>query len=606
MGKTEPETSRSAGRRRGTPIVWAIATIFGTVALASAGYGWWIQDGRPAAPQTFIDALNWMDLPVRGVQALLLSDIYYDNGLDPEAGRWLQVARISGALFSLIVAGRLLLKAIGDGILQRSLRGRRGHVVIFGDGPATSDFVGLPGFGQVTQIAHGLEFSPGRFAHLPGEGTLADQAANSAASRARRILVNEDTDERTWQTAMALARHVGDADIVAILRGLAHSTSESRLRSISFSAGVARQVLLAHPPYLLANAMQAPAQHLLILGFGPVGQAILREFLVTCPVLNPERMMVTVVAEGVQEQSAAFMALNPGLSMVVDVQFIEGDILAGDEAIIGQLAERRAASEFCAVYLTVGEDEAVVGQPEALRSLAVKRDIFRAPIFFFSDDGAGLANVRHGAGLLGPANASDAERGEIAARAAAENRIAELSIVPFGTWRNALDGAGLLAPDLDAHARAVHEAYLSGVATSGSGASQDVPANRPWARLDGEYRVSNRRAALHIRAKAYAAGFDLNNWLASTAQGRMAHELPPAANAFHIEDPDFVARMSRLEHRRWMCERLLNGWVAGEARNNFRKVHNMLRPFEELDDAEVRKDVAVLKVTRDILAASGA
>lgn len=605
MGTSGSETAKISVRRRGTPIVWALAIVLGAVAILSASIGWWIQDGRPSLPTTGDEILDWLDLPVRGVQALLLSDIYFDDGLSEDAERWLQVARITGALFSLMVAGRLLFQALGDSIRQRSLRARRGHVVIFGDGPATSDFVGLPGYGQVTQIAHGLEFSPGRFANLPGDGTLADQAASSAAARSRRIMVNEESDERTWQTAMALARHVRNVDVVAILRGLEHSTSESRLRSISFSGGVARQVLLAHPPYLLAKAMGASAQHILIVGFGAVGQAILREFLVTCPVLAPQKMMVTVVADRIQERASAFMALNPDLGKVVDLCFVDGDIFAAGDAVIEKIALRRQDAEYCAVYLASSEDAAVVGQADALRSLAIKRELFRAPIFFLSDDGAGLANVRHGVGLLGPKLDNDDERAAINSQAAMQNRIGELSVVPFGTWRNALDGAGLLAPELDAHAKMIHETYLAALSAGDSQAANGSPANRPWGALDGEYRVSNRRAALHIRAKAYSAGFDLNGWLDEAGEGRMAHELPPAAAQFEIGDPEFELRMSKLEHRRWMCERVLNGWIAGEQRNNFRKVHNMLRPYEELGEAEKQKDTAVIKVTRKILESTG-
>ncbi len=600
MGTSGQDLDKSSGRRRGTPVLWSIAIALGAVALVCATYGWWIHDGRPPLPRSFQGVLDWLDIPVRGVQALLLSDIYFDDGLSPEAQWWLQVARISGAMFSLVVAGRLLFKALGDSILQRSLRGRRGHVVIFGDGPAASDFVAVNGFGQVTQIAHGLEFSPGRFAHLPGEGTLADQAVNSAAGRARCILVNEEDDERTWQTAMALSRHVHGRDIVAVMGGLEHNTSESRLRSISYSTGVARQVLLAHPPYLLAAAMGAATQHILIVGFGAIGQAILREFFVTCPVLDPAGMRITVVTSDAEKRAAGFLAAHPGLGSIVDMEFIEGDLRETDSALLERVRERQRGGEICAVYLTLGEFDSIVGDADRLRTTAIKHDLFRAPIFFYSDDGAALADVRHGAGLLGPQIEGDDERGRMASRAAVENRICELSVLPFGAWRDALDGTGLMAPKLDAEARKIHETYLASSGTE-VGSNTVSPASRPWEALDGEYRVSNRRAAAHIRAKAYSAGYDLNAWLDEAPGGRMSHELPPAAGKFQASDPDFVLRMAKLEHRRWMFERLLNGWVAGETRNNFRKVHNMLKPFEELAPAEQNKDAAVVEVTRKLL-----
>jgi len=65
---------------------------------------------------------------------------------------------------------------------------------------------------------------------------------------------------------------------------------------LSYANGVARQLMLAHPPYLLAaRRYKAPAQHILIFGFGAVGQALAKEFLITSVSNNPRPMMITAI-----------------------------------------------------------------------------------------------------------------------------------------------------------------------------------------------------------------------------------------------------------------------------------------------------------------------
>ena len=193
MGTSRASSGNASGsgNRRGTPIVWSIAfaAVFGLIAVGCASYGWWIHDNKPPPPHDFATFLNWLDIPVRGVQALLLSDLYYEDRYSDEAIFWLQIARISGAVFSLFLAGRFVFRAVGRNVAHAVLRNRRGHVVIFGDGPATSEFVGLAGFRRITQIAHGLEASSGHFAHLPAGGSLVSQVADSSARRASHRLV---------------------------------------------------------------------------------------------------------------------------------------------------------------------------------------------------------------------------------------------------------------------------------------------------------------------------------------------------------------------------------------------------------------------------------
>lgn len=51
-----------------------------------------------------------------------------------------------------------------------------------------------------------------------------------------------------------------------------------------------------------------------------------------------------------------------------------------------------------------------------------------------------------------------------------------------------------------------------------------------------------------------------------------------------------MERLARIEHRRWMADRIDRGWTSGAARDNARLIHPSIRPFDELSAEEQEKD----------------
>jgi hypothetical protein len=102
-----------------------------------------------------------------------------------------------------------------------------------------------------------------------------------------------------------------------------------------------------------------------------------------------------------------------------------------------------------------------------------------------------------------------------------------------------------------------------------------------------------------MRAKAFAAGYDLARWLASDEGYRVSHDLPPAAGAFK-DDADPDPMMARLEHQRWMLDRFLDGWRPG-GRSDYYRTRKTLVPFDQLGPDEVAKDNAVVETTRVLM-----
>ena len=58
--------------------------------------------------------------------------------------------------------------------------------------------------------------------------------------------------------------------------------------------------------------------------------------------------------------------------------------------------------------------------------------------------------------------------------------------------------------------------------------------------------------------------------------------------------PSTVEALAEAEHRRWMGDKILAGWRYGAERDDTRRLHPSMRPYEDLSDAEKQKDRATV------------
>jgi hypothetical protein len=139
----------------------------------------------------------------------------------------------------------------------------------------------------------------------------------------------------------------------------------------------------------------------------------------------------------------------------------------------------------------------------------------------------------------------------------------------------------------DALAQALHQSYLQGPQQSEQGATA-------WQLLSEPLRRANIRAADHLPAKLWSLGFDIDgllpgqipafdqaakDWLLGGLGGMPA---PQAAAA--------IAALARLEHDRWSIERKLDGWSYAPVRDDARRHHPLLVPWQELSPDQKAKD----------------
>jgi hypothetical protein len=180
----------------------------------------------------------------------------------------------------------------------------------------------------------------------------------------------------------------------------------------------------------------------------------------------------------------------------------------------------------------------------------------------------------------------------------------------LGAARLATDGTGAtrigvfgilsrtLIPDVlldglnETLARSMHTSYRRNQLARGADPSS--PSLAPWTALDEDLRNSNRAFAYGIPEKMRAIG--------CIVVPTTLVELQDAATIF---TPDELETLARQEHDRWMRDRIADGWSYGETRDDARKLHPSLVPYEELSEDEREKDRDAIRDLPRMLAEAG-
>lgn len=119
-------------------------------------------------------------------------------------------------------------------------------------------------------------------------------------------------------------------------------------------------------------------------------------------------------------------------------------------------------------------------------------------------------------------------------------------------------------------ARAIHADYLRRGKVDGS-LPEDDPSLRAWEELDESLRASDRDQAGDIGRKLASIG-------CAAVPAEQARSEPVQF------EPGEIEMLARLEHARWVEERLRQGWRPGPRRDVAERRSPYLVPWEELSE----------------------
>ncbi len=155
--------------------------------------------------------------------------------------------------------------------------------------------------------------------------------------------------------------------------------------------------------------------------------------------------------------------------------------------------------------------------------------------------------------------------------------------VVFGSLKDTYTPELVLRTQLDATARRLHRMYCESTGT-----------DSPWGSLSGFTRRSNLASADHLSVK-------IRYLLGPEADGSVSPgQCKKAAEAF--ENADEVVRdlCRRIEHERWTRFHLLNNWQYDAVRDNKKRHHPLLVPFDVLSPEDQAKDDYAWNLLKDL------
>ncbi len=161
-------------------------------------------------------------------------------------------------------------------------------------------------------------------------------------------------------------------------------------------------------------------------------------------------------------------------------------------------------------------------------------------------------------------------------------------IIPVDMYSLTADSSLIEAGELEYIAKAIHENYCKTEFEKG----QTLATNRLLVSWDGlvsltikkdgingkKYQDSNRNQARLIRNKLNSIGYDI---------GPISDWEAPQTFIFTSGEVEILAEM---EHERWMQEKITDGWSYGSERNDERRIHPSMVPYEQLSESEKEKD----------------
>ena len=145
------------------------------------------------------------------------------------------------------------------------------------------------------------------------------------------------------------------------------------------------------------------------------------------------------------------------------------------------------------------------------------------------------------------------------------------------------------AENIEELAEAVHEYYRQLGKREGWTMEYDIV----YADLPDEIKSDNIAAARRIPDVLSRVGLSVV----------IDDDFRPVIDAKVLEDK--IELLAAVEHNGWMNQRLNNGWEFGEARNDSKKIHNLLIPYSKLLEQDKEKDRNSIRSYPEIVKMAG-
>jgi voltage-gated potassium channel Kch len=298
--------------------------------------------------------------------------------------------------------------------------------------------------------------------------------------------------------------------------------------------------------------------HLIIVGFGQMGESIAVEALRLAHFPNHKKLRFSVIDKDADRARDRFLLRYESFPDFCDLQFLEA--YADSPAIVEQIkswCEQR--DSIVTMVVCCGEDSFNLSYGLTLLQSLRHQGI---PIFVRLTTATGLAKT------VSDAKADSERWGQVAA---------------FGKLEDSCSVDVVVHDKINSLARKIHERFAR--SRKSEGRDEENPSVVGWDELDADLQFSNSQQAAHIAMKVRAINCYLAPKNGAPPSGQLAEDI------VNQMSPSDVETLAPLEHRRWWVERALSGWRQGNTTDYVGRTHPDMKPWGKLTPEVKKYDV---------------
>jgi len=548
--------------------------VLGAMALILGFWGWSISE----------PVHDWPTRLNIFFRTLQLITLHFPTEFKGDIPWQLQVARLLVPLIAVFATFHILIGGVTRPLRLALLPHTRDHVVLIGDSQFSQAALTDLAAGERQVVAVAGNFDAARRETLEGLGLTVLEADprqpatfNALNLRDARALfvagpddlenlnlaflairaVNKRPPDRSpLALAVKITREDLAGELAAALDGIARRHGVRYHRLCPDRDGLRIELPRFAPVFAKPN--RAAPSHALIVGLQGQWEQALCQIIIALQDHPTQRPNVTLaLSDGEQAAFDTWRKSRPDLELIARLQCV--GFPARDEAAAKVIA--RCGPPHLAIVLLDGAD--AISAALTLRRPACAFETKATPIL--------VRQSKEDFLLAALCNTEVKDRNH-------ENLIAFSGPVRSETVARVLDRAG------DEAAMEMHAQYVDGSARLPPGSPAAIAA---WDDLPENLREANRAAADHLAILFASEGLAL-----ADKEGVLRA----------VTDPAALERLARVEHRRWMADRIERGWRSGKTRDNARRIHPSITAFETLSALEQEKDRQAVRVLAEIVA----
>ncbi|WP_175428380.1 NAD-binding protein [Bacillus solimangrovi] len=399
-------------------------------------------------------------------------------------------------------------------------------------------------------------------------GDITDQALykKMCVERSRNIIIYTMSDSQNLDALMELDEYLLNKKLDSPIKTIVHfvdkqledviqeiekevSKAHFDLKLLNIYENSAKQLFFKKPLYENID-MDKENAHLLIVGFGRIGENILLQAAKIAHFPSERPLRVTVIDSDAETLSSWFYLRYPLINKVCDIQFLSYDIRTKEfKEHIRQI--KTSENQYSYIAICLNDDE-----------LSLK-----AALNFMTE----LKTVPTGIKMI---------RDSTFARWIDNHNKKFHNLFRFGNTDDISNVGTIINEKQDRLAKAIHDLYL-----------KKNENGQPWNNLTAFIKSSNRAQADHIDAKLSYLG------LRQVSTGEVSEKMYTTINLqeFNSMLVNKLERLAITEHNRWNAFHHINGYTQippHEEIDHENKKHYCLTTWNDLDEvSQVRSEI---------------